>query len=193
MRASKTFAVMVLAFCGVIAVGQASAQGFYIGGSAGKSDFDDNNAIPDLISSGSVDGSDTGLKIFGGYQFNQNFGVELAWVELGEAGYSGTFFGAPVTGGTVETWGLNVSAVGTLPLGSGFALFGKVGLFAWEAEASDVTGGLPFSGQDDGTDISLGIGVSYDFTRNSSVRAEWERFKAVGDIDLLSVGVSYRF
>lgn len=193
MKAAKLLVVAVLALSGASAASQAAAQGFYLGGSVGKSDFDDDNAIPDLITSGSVDGSDTGYKIFGGYQFNQNFGVELAWVDLGKASYSGTFFGFPVTGGSVETSGLNVSAVGILPLGSGFALFGKAGLFAWESKARDVTGGVPFSAKDDGTDLSLGVGVSYDVAKNFGIRAEWERFKAVGDIDLLSVGVSYRF
>ncbi len=192
MRATKLFAAAVLALGGLVAVSQASAQGFYIGGSAGQSDFDDSNTTG-LITSGTVDGKDTGFKIFGGYQFNHNFGVELAYVDLGKAGYSGFFGAAPVTGGTVKTSGLNISAVGTLPLGSGFALFGKAGLFAWESEANDVTGGVPFSGKEDGTDLSLGIGASYDFTKNFAIRAEWERFKAVGDIDLLSVGIVYKF
>ncbi|HEX9684317.1 MAG TPA: outer membrane beta-barrel protein [Burkholderiales bacterium] len=193
MSPIKLVAAALLALGGLVAASQTAAQGFYIGGSVGKSDFDDDNAIPDLITSGSVDGSDTGFKIFGGYQFNQHFGVELAWVDLGKAGYSGTFSGLPVTGGTVETSGLNLSAVGILPLGSGFALFGKAGFFAWESKAKDVTGGLPFSGKEDGTDLSLGIGASYDFTKNFGIRAEWERFKAVGDIDLLSVGIVYKF
>lgn len=194
MNATKILAASLLALSTLLAASQASAQGFYIGGSVGKSNFDDDNAVPDLITSGSVDGSDTGYKIFGGYQFNQHFGVELAWVDLGQAGYSGTFSGLPVTGGTVKTSGLNVSAVGTLPLGtSGFSLFGKAGLFAWESKANDITGGLPFSGKEDGTDLSLGVGASYGFTKNLSIRAEWERFKAVGDIDLLSVGLVYKF
>ena len=193
MRATKMFATTVLVLSGIVAASQASAQGFYIGGSVGQSSFDDDNAIPDLITSGTVDGKDTGFKFFGGYQFNQNFGLELAWVDLGKASYSGTFGGIPVSGGTVKTSGLNISAVGTLPLGSGFALFGKAGLFAWEAEANDVTGGLPFSGTEDGTDLSYGVGASYEFTKNFAIRAEWERFKAVGDIDLQSIGVVYKF
>ena len=193
MRTIKLFAAAVLVLSGLVAASAAPAQGFYIGGSVGQSDYDDNNAIPDLITSGSVDGSDTGLKIFGGYQFNQHFGLELSWVDLGKASYSGRFGALNVTGGTLETSGLNFSAVGTWPLGSNFALFGKIGFFAWESKASDVTGGLPFSGTEDGTDVSYGIGASFNFTKNLSMRAEWERFKAVGDIDLLSVGVVFRF
>lgn len=193
MRATKMFAAVVLVSSGLLAATQASAQGFYLGGSVGQSNADDGNAIPDLITSGTVDGKDTGYKIFGGYQFNQNFGLELAWIDLGKASYSGTFFGLPVTGGTVKTSGINISAVGTLPLGSGFALFGKAGLLAWESKQDDVTAGVAFSNKEDGTDLSFGIGASYDFTKNFGIRAEWERFKAVGDIDLLSVGLVYKF
>ena len=193
MRTTRLFAAAVLVLSGLVAASQAPAQGFYMGVSVGQSNFDDSNAIPDLITSGSVDGSDTGFKIFGGYQFNQYFGLDLAWVDLGKAGYSGRFGAANVTGGTVDASGLNFSAVGTLPLGSNFALFGKIGFFAWESKASDVTGGLPFSGTEDGTDVSYGIGASFNFTKNLSMRAEWERFKAVGDIDLLSIGVVFKF
>jgi OOP family OmpA-OmpF porin len=193
MRATKLFATAVLVLSGLVAASQASAQGFYIGGSVGQSDIDDE-ITTGLITSGSVDGKDTGFKIFGGYQFNQNFGVELAYVDLGKASYSGSFFGAPVTGGKVEVWGLNISAVGTLPLNPSFSLFGKVGLFSWEAEASDVTGGVPFSAKDDGVDLSIGLGLSYNFTKNVSARVEWQRFMMdVADADLLSVGIVYKF
>lgn len=194
MSMIRMIAVVLLISSGVIAAPLALAQGqFYVGGSAGKSDFDDGNAIPDLITSGTVDGSDSGLKIFGGYQFNKNLAVELAYVDLGKANYSGTFFGAPVTGGSVDTTGLNFSAVGIIPLSPSFELFGKVGVFFWEAKARDTTAGMPFSGKDDGTDLSVGIGASYNINRNLSVRGEWEMFKAVDNISLLSLGIAFKF
>lgn len=193
MKARKLFAAAVLGLGAATAFAQASAQGMYLGGSVGSSDADEGNAIPDLITSGTVDGKDTGIKFFGGYQFTRNIGIELAYVDLGKARYSGLFFGAPVTGGTVKTTGFNVSAVGTLPLNAGFSLFAKAGLFSWQAKARDVTGGVPFSGTDDGADLSLGLGAAYDVTRNFSVRAEWEQFEAVDNVSLLSLGFAFRF
>jgi OOP family OmpA-OmpF porin len=184
--------VALLVLGALMAAPQARGQ-FYLGGSFGKSDFDDGNAIPDLITSGTVDGKDSGFKIFGGYQFNPNFGVEFAYVDLGKASYSGMFFGDPVTGGSVGTTGVNVSAVGTIPLHPSFELFGKIGIFGWEAKARDTTGGLPFSGEDSGGDVSFGLGASFNFTRNVSLRVEWERFKAVDNIDFLSLGVAFKF
>jgi len=176
----------------LLAAAPAMAQP-YLGFGVGKSDYDRGNAVPDLITSGSFDGKDTGFKIFGGYQFNPHFAVELAYVDLGKASYSGNFGAVPVTGGSLETWGLNVSAVGILPLSPSFELFGKIGLFGWESKARDITGGLPFSGTADDADVSFGLGMAFNIAKNVSIRAEWERFKAVDDIDLLSLGLAFKF
>ncbi len=192
MKTRKLAAASVLAIAGALAASQASAQA-YLGGSIGQSDVDDE-ITNGLITSGSVDGKDTAFKIFGGYMFNRNFGVEGAYVDLGEVSYSGSFGGAPVTGGKVEINGFNVSAVGAFPVNEQFSVFGKIGLFIWDADASDTTGGMPFSASADGTDVSFGVGVNYSFTRNLGVRAEWEMFKTDdGDATLLSAGVVWKF
>lgn len=209
MRTIQSLAAALVALCGLIATPQATAQsGWYIGGSVGKSNIDDDIAMGGLITSGTVEGSSTGFKIFGGYQFNNYFALDLALVDLGKAKYSGTYFNVPVTGGTIEIWGLNMSAVGILPVHESFSVFGKVGVFAWGAEARDTTGGLSFSSSESGADFSFGLGMSYNFTKNWSARFEWERFKVGGgedaytgqpnatrsaNVDLLSLGVAYRF
>jgi OOP family OmpA-OmpF porin len=197
MKTTRMITAAALVLSALIAAPQSLAQpGFYIGGSLGSTNFDSDIATG-LITAGSVDGSSSGFKIFGGYQFNDYFGLDLALVDLGKAQYGGSFFGTPVTGGTVEVFGVNFSAVGTWPVTPAFAFFGKIGLFAWEAEARDTTGGIPFSGTEDGADLSIGLGFSVNFTRNLSGRVEWERFgmdsKDLGYADLLSLGLVYRF
>jgi OOP family OmpA-OmpF porin len=198
IKTSKLLVVGALALAGLAEVFQASAQGFYIGASAGSTNFDSDIATG-LITSGTVEKNSSGYKLTVGYEFGEHFSVEAAYVDLGKARYSGSFFGAPVTGGTVEVWGLNLSAVATLPLNSTFAVLGKVGLFAWEAKSKDTTGGLPFSDTVSGGDFSIGAGLSIRFTRNLSARVEWERFGLtgwdfdLGNADLLSVSVSYKF
>ena len=209
MRAARLFAAAVLVLSGLVAASQAPAQGFYIGGSIGQSDIDSDIAFPGLITSGTVDGKDTAFKIFGGYQFNQYFGLDLAWLDPGRPSYNGRFRSFTVNGGTVKIRGLNFSAVGTIPLNPSFALFGKLGVFAWEAKSSDTTGGVPFSATDNGGDLSVGLGASFNFTKNFGMRVEWERFNAGGgddysstgfpnvtssaNIDLVSLGIVYRF
>jgi OOP family OmpA-OmpF porin len=192
MKIQKTLIAAAFALGATLAATQASAQAF-VGGSFGKSDIDEE-ITTGLIDSGSVDGKDSGFKIFGGYMFNRHFGVEAAYVDLGEVSYSGTFGGAPVTGGKVEVSGFNISALGSFPVTEQFSVFGKIGLFLWDAEANDTTGGVPFSASEDGTDVSFGVGVGWQFTRNLGLRAEWEMFKTnEADATLISVGVLWRF
>jgi hypothetical protein len=86
-----------------------------------------------------------------------------------------------------------MSVVGTIPLNPSFALFGKVGLFAWDADMRDVTGSFGYWQTTYDVDISYGFGASFQFNRNVAVQAEWEQFEAIDSISLLSVGLVYRF
>ena len=166
---------------------------FYLGASAGASDIDDKMTTG-LITSGPVDGSDSGTKLFGGYRFGRNLALELAYVDLGKLSYSGDFSGTPVTGGKVKVSGLNTSLVATHQATPKLGLFAKAGLYAWDAKATDVTGGAPFSAKDDGADLSFGVGADYFFTKNVGARVEWEHFELdPGRASLLSAGLIVKF
>lgn len=186
----------------------AADTGFYAGASLGQSklsDFDASDLDAELASVGitsssSVDDTDTGWKLFAGYRFMKYFAVEGAYVNFGEA-TAHSIITAP-SAGTVDTtaeadaWTL--SALGILPLNEKFSLFARVGLNIWDAEVSATgTGGggsASFSDDADGTDWVYGVGAAYDITQNLSVRGEWERYDLDDtDLDLLSVGVSWRF
>lgn len=199
MRVTRLLAVVLLGSSGLITASQASAQvqqsvaGFYVGGSLGQSSFD-KEIVRELITLGTVDTSDTGFKVFGGYQFNRNVGLEVAYVDLGKASYSGFAGPAPVTGGKVEVTGVNLSAIGAWPVAPNLDVFGKIGFLSWEDKASDVTGGVPFSDKIEGTDLSFGFGAAWHLTRNVRLRVEWERFRVDDtDADLFSVGAVYKF
>lgn len=193
MNAMQTVAGAVLV-SGCLATTQGHAQEkFYLGASFGQSDIDSSIASA-LITSGPVDGKDSGSKIFGGYRFGRNFALELAHVDLGKASYSGDFFGTPVTGGKVKVSGFNTSAVGIVPVSDALELFGKAGLYAWEAKASDLTGGVPFAAKTDDVTLSLGFGATYHFTRNVAARLEWEHFDLDPDkASMLSAGIVVKF
>ena len=194
---TRNLAVAAVAAIGCF-FGTASLAQPYVGFSAGQADVDESMVIPGLIDPGGrVDGKDGAFKLFGGYQFNPNFALEAAAVDLGDVSYSGFFTGTPggtVTGGRVQNSGLNLSAVGVLPLGERFVLFGKAGMFLWYSEATDVTGGVAFYSEEDGADLSLGLGASVALSQRVSLRAEWERFDMSNvDVDLVTVGVAFRF
>ena len=194
MKIKKALVASCLVIGSMVAATQALAEAF-IGGSIGQGDIGDEITTGLIDGNQTIDGKDTAWKIFGGYMFNRHFGLEAAYVNLGELSYSGTFQGAAVTGGKVELSGINIAALGAYPVTEQFSVFGKIGLFLWDAEASDTTAGLgAFSAKEDGTDVSFGVGVGYNFTRNLGVRAEWEMFKAdEADASLISIGLVWRF
>jgi OOP family OmpA-OmpF porin len=192
-------ALAALAALGALHSAPAAAQP-YLGFSLGQSDVDESIVVPGLLDRGGrVDGEDGAFKIFGGYQFNRHFALEAAIVDLGDVSYSGNFTGtAPlsgrVEGGRVQNSGFNLSAVGVVPLGERFVLFGKAGMFLWYSEASDVTNGIATYSEADGADLSLGLGASMALGERVSLRAEWERFDMSDvDVDLVTLGVAFRF
>jgi OmpA-OmpF porin, OOP family len=186
-------------------------HGFYIGLSAGQSkiDFGDEPRVSGAtISTVSGDDTDTGFKIYGGYQFHRNFAVEGGWVDLGS--FRATrHVTVPVVGSLtaeIESSGPYLEAVGILPLRQ-FTLFATAGVMYAKTEARFSTlgpvllaPGVSRQNEDSEAEFKFGLGASFSFTKTLAVRAEYERFFDVGtektgegDIDLVSVGIVFRF
>ena len=151
----------------------------------------------------SLDNSDVGWKLFGGYRFNRWLGVEGAIVDLGK-------FDSRITTTVpnptqllsdvaevhpLSAQGLSVAAVGTLPIGERFTLFGKAGVFVWHGKIESNAGSFGNVNRNkNGADLSIGLGAGLKITNSIHVRAEWERyFIDRNDSDLLSVGLSFIF
>ena len=165
----------------------------FVGASGGRSDIAEALAR-NLLTSGSVDGEASGFKLFAGYQFHRNYAAEIAFVDLGEAKYQGEFSGIPVSGGKLQVTGINLAALGRVPLSTRFALFAKLGVFFWEVEANDTTPAGPFSAKTDGASASFGVGASFDIGRHAAVRAEVENFRVDKEnTTLLSLGLAFSF
>lgn len=190
---------------------EAEDAGWYAGASIGQSmaEIDDDRINRSLLASGftattiSDDDKDIGYKLFGGYQFNRNFSLEGGYFDLGKMGFTATTTPAGTLQGNIKLNGLNVDAVGLLPLTEKFSLLGRAGLNYAEAKDSfSGTGAVgvanPSASKRD-LNYKVGVGAQYDFTRSFGMRAEAERYRindAVGnegDVDLLSLGVVYRF
>ena len=163
MAASATFSVQ--------------AQGFYAGGSVGRSDYKG----PD-VGGAPTDRHDTGGKVYGGYEFHPNVGVELGYATVGKfTSAAGDFKGQ----------GVFVDAVGKLPITQNLSGLARIGVFDAKAKSTAL-------GTDRSTKYKVGAGVQYDFTPNAGVRGEWERYRFEGfgtnaNTDLYSVGLNYRF
>lgn len=197
-----------------VAFASGAQADWYAGVGAGQSKFNDSpTSCSDLgLDPGcsfSVDDKDTGWRLFGGYRFNPNGAVELGYVDLGKAKIKdvrGTVTGIPVTAsGDFKATGVDVSLLGLLPFTKEFGGMARIGLMHWDAKASASASALGFSTSASdsatGTDLTYGLGLTYDFTNTVGGRLEWQRYKDVGDdnttgkadIDLLSLSVLFRF
>lgn len=118
------------------------------------------------------DEDDVGFRLFGGYQFHRNIAVELGY---------GLLFDKD----DVEVTTLEATVVGIWPLGSNFSLLGKLGFANVEVDS-------PF-GSDDSTELTYGIGVQFDISKNLAARAMWQRYDTEEEVDYLHIGVMWRF
>lgn len=140
----------------------AADEGFYLGGGLGQSRT--TNSTTNVSTTG------TSFKLIGGYSLNKNFAVEAEYVDLG------TF--ASVTGADVKGTALGVSAVGTLPLGDTFSLYGKVGV----ASVSTTTTAQPgwillVSGNQSKTGVSAGFGGEFNVAPNAAIRLSFDSYQ----------------
>ena len=184
---------------------------WYVGGNIGQSraKIDDARITPQLPGKASIsdDSKGNAFKLFGGYQFNKNFAVEGGYFNLGEFGYAATTVpptGAGTLNGKIKLQGLNIDAVGMLPLDHKFSVFGRLGLqYAQAKDNFSSTGAVTTPTNPNPSKNTMnykaGLGVQYDFNRSLGMRVEAERFRIddaignKGDVDMYSVGLIYRF
>jgi OOP family OmpA-OmpF porin len=174
--------VGMLALCSTATM----AGPFYIGASAAKTNLQANdiNSLND-----SFDSSKTTYKAFVGYRFIKFFGLEGGYVDFGNQSDSNNGIDL-----SVDATAWDLFAVGVLPIGKHFELFGKFGYFRWDrnAEASGVVTG---STNDTGNNPVYGGGMAFVFGKHFGVRLEYERYK-MSDVDNLnqeSAGIELRF
>jgi OOP family OmpA-OmpF porin len=184
----------------VVAAGALSstvmAQG-YIGVGIGQSDFK-----VDCAGTTSCDKKDTGAKVYGGYMFAPNFGVEAAYFDLGKAKATGSEPDIGSFSASIKADGYALYGVAMAPLDN-FNVYAKLGVASvkGKAEVSGSLGSLSHSQRHTG--FAWGVGAGYEFTKNFGLRLEYERFKMKNetsagddfssDIDLISLGLTYRF
>ena len=185
--------------------------GWYVGGNVGqsKATIDDARITRSLLGSGFTtnsmtdDNRDTGYKVFAGYLFNKYFAVEGGYFDLGTFGFTSTTTPAGTLHGNTKVDGVNLDLVGFLPITEKFSAFGRIGAIYSDAKDSFTGTGLvtvlnPNPSKGD-ANYKAGLGLQYAFNESLGMRLEAERYRindAVGnrgDIDLVSVGLVYRF
>ncbi|MFL6658263.1 MAG: porin family protein [Massilia sp.] len=125
---------------------------------------------------------ETGYGAFGGYQFTDMIAVEgnLRRIADNDETFVGVNYSTKVNQ-------IAVSAIGTLPLSSGFSVFGRLGI---NRISQDTTGGGD-SFKDHAVRGLYGIGVAYNFTPAVAMRLELQ--KPHSDLTSLNAGLSFSF
>ena len=215
MKFIKASGTMGLAVLAAIASQHAMAAdeilGWYGGVNVGQSraKIDDKRITSNLLGAGFTTTSikdedrDTGYKIFGGYQMNRYFAFEGGYFDLGKFGFTANTTPLGTLNGNIKLRGVNFDLLGMLPITEKFSVFGRVGVNYAEARDSfrgtgAITALNPNPSKKD-TNPKVGVGLQYAFNDRLAMRAEVERYRindAVGnkgDIDLISLGLIYRF
>ena len=114
------------------------------------------------------------VKVFGGYRFSKNLGVEAGYAALGSFSESVTVGGASVKqDGKARS--IFVAATGRLPLGESFALHGRLGLSSGKVSgtnlllASDNLMGSK-------TSVLFGVGAEYRPKPNVAITVNYDNY-----------------
>lgn len=219
----KSGALLLSLALGTAATAEAGEPGWYFVGFGGESsasglserqseaniaDIFQSVGLDVVDASSNIDDSDTAFGLAGGYQLNDHFGFELAYVDLGSFDNRAT---VTVTDGTTQedaellldtsASGPTVSMLGILPVGERFSLYGRAGLSFLTADGSAriTLGGQSqrASQSSQKTDAIFGVGAEFNFSKYWALRLAWDRYLDVGtqdvsgdiDADVITLGV----
>jgi OOP family OmpA-OmpF porin len=180
-------AALAAALATVLGIGTSAAMaqktsGFYVGGGGGAATMDlasaCNNRLPAAgITVTSCDNRGVAWKGFAGYQFIRYFGVELGYYDFGK----GTIKTAGGGQAEFKARGPYAGIVLSAPLTDSLSVIGRVGALRWSTKLNpDAASGIT-SASDNGINGAFGVGLEYMFTDTFGMRAEFERFTAVGN------------
>lgn len=153
------------------------AEGFYAGAGVGLTQIEDEDQGVKF------EDNPFGWRVFAGYDLENNFAIEGSYVNSGEAkdDIDGTRIEAELTAFTL-------SVVGLVPMGESSQLFGKLGYFDGEIEAS----AFGFSAEDDEDGLTLGAGARFDLGNGIVIRGDVDWFDTELDT-LWTIGVGVQF
>jgi OOP family OmpA-OmpF porin len=207
----------------------ANRIGPYAGAIVGYSEFSGNqdeneqNLIDILTNTGnpfqsmssSTENTDVGYQALFGYRFHRYFAAELGLAQFGDLtstaktdmdfGDGAGFVPASVTL-TFTAGGPILSAIGILPIGEKFELYGRLGYLFTSSERSltsrvnGESGGFG-SAKGDSQNPVYGLGFAYHINQVYSIRGEYQQLDQLGqenrtgaeDVTVMGLGLVVRF
>jgi hypothetical protein len=185
------FALIAGATAMAAAQAQETAPHAYVG--AGVATADHNFSLPGATGVDS-DGYKASGKVFGGYEFNQTWGVEAGYTDFRKSHANYTLNG---TTGRADSDGHSFYVAGkaTAPINDQFSVYGKVGAAYNKSNltATDPSLNTEFSK----TEAYGALGVQYNLNKQVALTAEYERYGKAKDFgakaDVWTVGAKYNF
>lgn len=167
-----------------VPVAASADSGFFIGGGIGSTTIDETFDGIDL------DADSTAYRITGGLKLGELFGIELGYQDFGDI--DETIVVGPVSSLTrISADGWTLGGTLGLPVGENVSLFGRAGVFFWDADVSVDGFSIDVPGDEN---PYYGAGARVKLSSNFSLTGDWSRFELDDvDTDVISLGFEYRF
>jgi hypothetical protein len=180
MDVSKMRAIATLFLLGGVLTSQtAVAEGLYTGFGVGQAYLEEDDGPVDL------DTDSTGIRVWTGYEINQNFSIELGYTTAQD--FEDTVLGVDVE---AEYQILNFAVLGTLPLSDSVSAYGKLGFYDGEQEVS--VGNVNVEDDIDGA--MYGAGLRIKTGGSLAFRLEFEKYDTDFDsVTSAMVGIEFGF
>lgn len=165
-----------------------SYGGVSVGQSHGKSDaggmaaYQIRGATPGLTINGlNRDDTDNAYRLFLGYQFNRNVGLEASFFNLGKFNYQATTSNGGTLNGQTKIQGGGLDVVGALPISENWSLLGRIG--GQYAKTRNVFSGTGATFTSDPSpsarqfNYKVGAGLQYTVSPHFLLRGEAEQYR----------------
>lgn len=202
-------AACVMALAAPVVASAADQGNWYVGVDAGQAHYAGlagQVAVPAGGTSHFSD-NDLGYRLTGGYQFNEYWGLEASWVDLGTAEMDIT--ATTPTPGTLnekaKAHGFLVAGTGTWPFNDQWSAFLRFGMINGHVDVDAAGSGslAADTGSQSSTDWKTiyGIGLNWNFYTNWIARIGWDQYRNLGNqnktgegnVNLVTIGIVYRF
>lgn len=190
--------IIALTLLGAASSSVAQYSGFYGEGfyGSGSTEFTFFTDLSDFDS----DNDFFGITV--GRIFNDNFAVEISYVDLGDSESVIADPAIATLDASIDAKALSVSAVGSYPLGRSFNIFGLLGFNQWDLDATvtdnSLSPAVSLTGDDRGTGINYGVGLQYRITPRYAVKLLYQVYELntelfADDVEIGGVTIAFRF
>ena len=183
-KSSRKYLGLILALSFLSLSQQSLANGWYVGGTLGKTYVDED------IGEFRFTGNGTSYRISGGYEFNDYFGLEASYLDLGTLD-DVVDIGGQMIPVSATADGYSLAATGRVPMGERFSANGRVGYYFSDGQST--VAGITENDPSERNPF-VGVGLAYGLTEIVRLRLDVDYF----DMDevqpiVASVGFSIHF